>query len=217
MRNLHVGRESGVILPQVFAADGKEGLFKFEVISVTGSKAYDIDKIISRYKNEIITALYATSLVAGQEGGGSFALSESLIEIKDKLIESKLEEIRDVLNHQLIPMIFKWNGWKAEVYPQFVFGRVSQPSLDVYSKAIQRIGAVKMIARTAKNINAIADMLDLPDRLPEDTKGDTLETILGQPPDPTKAGSGQSSGLNNGTGKSTGSGGDSSTGNANNA
>lgn len=218
MRNLHVGRESGIILPQILSADGKEGLFKFEVVSVTGSKAYDIDKIISRYKNEIITALYATSLVAGQEGGGSFALSESLIEIKDKLIESKLEEIRDVLNHKLIPLIFKWNGWETSVYPKFVFEKINPTAgMDIITKGLQRVGAVKLIARTAKNINAIAEMLNLPDRISEDMKGDALETLLGQPPDPTKAAQGQSSGLNGGSGKATGSSGDSSAGNSNNA
>lgn len=217
MRNLHIGRESGIILPQMLDGNGEQ-YFKFEVVSVTGSKAYDVNAIISRYKNEIITALYATSLVAGQEGGGSFALSESLIEIKDKVIETKLEEIRDVLNHKLIPLIYKWNGWETEVYPQFVFQKVNVTAgVDIASKGLQRAGAVKLIARTPKNINAIAEMLNLPDRVDEDMSQDALEKILGTPPEETKAGQGQAQGLNSGTGKATGKSGDSSTSNSSNS
>ena len=40
---------------------------------------------------------------------------EVLIDIQNKVIEARLAEIRDVLNHKLIPLIFQWNGWDTEV------------------------------------------------------------------------------------------------------
>ena len=215
MRNVHIGKESGIILPQVLDDKGEQ-YFKFEVVSVAGSKAHNIGEIISRYKNDIITALYANSLVAGQEGGGSFALSESLIDIQNKVIEARLAEIRDVLNHKLIPLIFKWNNWETEVYPEFDFEKVGEETFDDKTKGIQRVGAVKLIPRTPKNVNAICEMLGLPDRVDEDMEQDALEKILGTPPEDTKAGAGMASGLNNGVGSSDGSSGDNSTSNSEN-
>ena len=216
MRNLHIGAESGLILPQVLDDRGEQ-YFKFEVVNASGSKAYDVSKVIESYKMEILTALYATVLTAGQGGGGSFALSESLQEMVDMIITAKLEEMRDVLNHTLIPYLWKLNGWDMTVLPTFEFTAVRKPTLDEYSKAIQRIGAVKLIARTAKNVNAIGEYLDLPDFIDEDIEQDELREILGEPAEETKSSKGMSDGLNNGTGKSNGSSGDNSSNNSDNA
>ena len=215
MRNLHIGAESGLILPQVLDDRGEQ-YFKFEVVNVSGSKSHDIGKIIESYKMEILTALYATVLTAGQGGGGSFALSESLQEMVDMIITAKLEEMRDVLNHTLIPYLWKLNGWDMSVLPTFEFTAVRKPTLDEYSKAIQRIGAVKLIARTAKNINAIGEYLDLPDFIDENIEQGKLKEILGEPAEETKAGTGLSEGMPNGTGKSNGSSGDNSSSNSEN-
>jgi len=167
MRNIHIGKESGLILPQVTDGNG-ETAFKFEVISVNGSKAYDVSEIINSYKNEIITALYANSLVAGQEGGGSFALSESLIAIQNKVIEARLSEIKDVLNHQLIPLIFEWNGWETEVYPYFDFETLTELTFDQKTKGYYQMLAAGGVILSAKNINHMQKEMGLPDRLPED-------------------------------------------------
>lgn len=215
MRNLHIGAESGLILPQVLDDRGEQ-YFKFEVVNVSGSKAYDVSKVIESYKMEILTALYATVLTAGQGGGGSFALSESLQEMVDMIITAKLEEMRDVLNHTLIPYLWKLNGWDMTVLPTFEFTSVRKPTLDEYSKAGQRFGAVKLIARTAKNINHIAEVLGLPDFIDEDMSPEELRKVLGEPAEETKAGQGMAEGMPNGTGKSNGSSGDNSSSNSEN-
>lgn len=212
MRNMHIGAESGIILPQVLDDKGEQ-YFKFEVVSVGGSKAFDVVNIIENYKMEILTALYATVLTAGQGGGGSFALSTSLQEMVDMIIEAKLEEMRDVLNHSLIPYLWRLNGWDMTVLPTFEFGDISEPTLDDYTKGIQRAGAVKLIARTARNVNAIAEKMGLPDRVAEDISQEELDIILGSPPDMSKSGQGMASGMPNGTGNSTGGSGDNSAGN----
>lgn len=215
MRNMHIGAESGLILPQVLDDKGEQ-YFKFEVVNVSGSKSYDVAAVIESYKMEILTALYATVLTAGQGGGGSFALSTSLQEMVDMIIEAKLEEMRDVFNHTFIPYLWKLNGWDMTVLPTFEFGDISEATLDDFSKAIQRIGAVKLIARTARNVNTIAERLGLVDMIPEDATQEEIDTFLGSPPDPTKASQGQSNGLNSGTGNADGSSGDGSISNSEN-
>lgn len=161
MRNLHMNEQSGLILPQVLDDQGEQ-YFKFDVISVTGQKAHDVNKIIGRYKNEIISSLMASQLVLGQEGGGSFSLAESLQGISDMAIESKLIEIQDQLNHDLIPQLFALNGWDTSVTPQFTFGDLKTPDLDVLSKFIQRVGAAGLMAKTPNTVNWIAEQANMP-------------------------------------------------------
>lgn len=208
LRNMHIGKESGILIPSDTGLDSKP-LFEFEVVSITGSKSYDIDKIIRRYQDEIRTGLYSTFLSSGSGGGGSFALSDNLKALADEIVETILEEVRDVLNHKLIPYLFELNGWETEVYPTFEFGAVTKPTLEEISKAGQRFGAVNMIARTPKNINRVAEWLDLPDMVDEDMDQEELEKLLGN--NETGAGGGMSSGMPSGEGKANKSGSETNT------
>ena len=214
MRNLHVGQESGIILPMVRDDIKGDKLFEFEIINSTGQKSYDVSKIIQDYKTEILTALYADFLILGQSGGGSFALSESKMSVVQIVIRSKLEEIRDVLNHKLVPLLFKENGWDLEVLPTFEFGQVSEVSLDEFSKAWQRISATMGIAKTVKNINYAAEKMGLPDMLSEDISEEELFNLLDG--GKSKVGAGMQTGLSSGTGDASGSSGDSSNSNSEN-
>lgn len=161
MRNLHMNEQSGLILPQVLDDQGEQ-YFKFEVISITGQKAHDVNSIISRYKNEIIASLMASQLVLGQDGGGSFSLAESLQGISDMAIESKLIEIQDQLNHDLVPQLFALNGWDVSDLPYFTFGDLKTPDLDVLSKFVQRVGAAGLMAKTPNTVNWLAEQANMP-------------------------------------------------------
>lgn len=198
LRNATLGKESGLALPSDTTMDGKP-MFDFNVVSLTGAKAYDVNKIIERYQNEIKTTLYATFLSIGQSGGGSFALSDNATKFADEVVLSKLSEIKDVLNHVLIPFIFKANGWETEIYPEFTHGDVSKPTLDELGKFIQRAGAVGWLAKTAKNVNYIGSFGGMPDMIPEDSTLEEVAEYTGS--NESKVSEGMKSGMGNGVGE----------------
>lgn len=213
MRNMHIGKESGIILPQIVDDISGEQFFKFEIINSTGQKANDVRAIIEDYKKEILTALYADFLIMGQEGGGSYALSESKLSVVELMIESKLEEIRDVLNHKLVPLLFRENGWEVDVYPTFEFGDVSDISLAEFAKAFQQVSATKGIPKVPSVINETLAKFGYTYRVPENiSKEELFELLEGGD---SGSGEGLSEGLGSGTGDGT-KGGDKSAGNANN-
>jgi hypothetical protein len=213
MRNMHIGKESCMILPQIVDDVSGEQFFKFEIINATGQKANDVRGIIEDYKKEILTALYADFLIMGQEGGGSYALSESKLSVVELMIEAKLEEIRDVFNHKLIPLLFRENGWETDVYPTFEFGDVSDISLAEWAKAFQQISAGKGIPKVPSTINETLAKMGFSYRVPEGmSKEELFELLEGGE---NGAGEGMEEGLGSGTGKGT-KGGDKSAGNANN-
>lgn len=213
MRNLHMNEQSGLILPQVLDDQGEQ-YFKFDVISVTGQKAFDTTAIIASYKNEIISSLMASQLILGQGGGGSFSLAESLQSISNMAIESKLIEIQDQLNHDLIPQLWSLNGWDTSVTPYFDFGDLVSPDLDVLSKFIQRCGAAGLLSQDASTVNWIAEQANMPTPFIDQTISvdDARKQLTGFT---SNAGEGMVEGNPSGTGKANG-GGDKSAGNGEN-
>lgn len=215
MRNLHLGEQSGIITPSLKDESGAEMIAEFSLLGINGTKSFDVSEIIKRYQKEIITSLMASQLILGQDGGGSFSLAESLQGISDMAIEAKLIEIREQLNHDLIPQLFGLNGFSTEVTPYFDFGDLVSPDLDVLSKFIQRTAAVGMLSQDPATINWIAEQANMP--IPFKDPTIDIETAREQLTGATsRSGDGMQNGMGNGIGDSSGSSGDSSTSNTEN-
>lgn len=214
MANMHVAKQSGIILPLILDENGNK-LFEFDIKSITGQKSFDTDVIIKRYNTEILLALFADFLALGSSGGGSFSLAESKVSIIEMAIEAKLNEIKSQLNHDLVKQLFELNGWPTDVMPYFDYTGVQKISLEELGKFVQRAAAVNRLPITPEVINWILEEADVPYRVDEDMETEELKKILGN--EETGAGEGMASGMSNGTGNSSGSSGDSSTSNSENS
>lgn len=193
---LHKNEQSALILPQFYDEKGKK-MFEFELKSVMGQVANDTDAIIQRYKKEIVTCLMASQLVLGQEGGGSYSLAESQSSISQMVIDARLIEIRDQLNHDLIPQLFRLNGWDATDTPYFDFGEIAEESLDEISKFVQRTAAVGLMPKTPDLINFLTDRLGVPAQIASTLTTEQLAPML------TGYTSGAGEGLAQGSGSGT--------------
>lgn len=214
MRNLHREEQEGLIIPTIFDESGNK-MFSFELAGVTGSKSYDVGGIIDRYSNEILMSFFADVLKLGQNRTGSYSLADSKTSIVATRVEAALMEIQDQFNNDIIKQLATLNGWNPVDMPKLCFGDIDETDLDTLSSALQRVKAVGLIAATPKNINYIAELIGLPDRVDEDMDQDDLNELLG--PAETSSGEGLVEGLPSGTGKATGSSGDSSTSNKENS
>lgn len=197
LRSIHNGEQSGVLLPQQWDDNGKP-LFEFEVKSVMGTNTHDINAIIQRYKKEIVSGILAPLMMSGQEGGGSFSLSESLKDITDVVISARLKEIEQVLNHDLIPQIYQVNGWDMEVLPYFTYEDFTQVTLDELSKTLQRVASVGGLVMGASQINWIHEQIGLPKAF--DDEDITIEEVKElTTPTTSRAGDGMEVGKFSGT------------------
>lgn len=193
---LHKNEQSAMILPMVRDEKGNK-LFELELVSIMGQKAHDTRLIIDGYKKEIITCLFASQLILGQDGGGSYSLAESQSSVSQMVIDTRLVEIRDQLNHDLIPQLFKLNGWDIVNTPYFDFGEISEESLDEISKYIQRTASVGLIPKTPEMVNFITDRLGVS---PQFDNADSTEKIA---PSLTGYDSGAAEGMASGSGNGT--------------
>ncbi|QDP50337.1 MAG: putative portal protein [Prokaryotic dsDNA virus sp.] len=214
MSNMHQAKQSGIILPLITDDTGNK-MFEFEIKSVTGQKSHDINAIINRYNAEILTCLFADFLSLGNGGSGSFSLAESKLSVIEMAIQSKLDEIKAQLNHDLVTQLFSLNGWDTDVMPEFTYGNVSKESLDEISKFIQRTAAVATFPRNRDTINWVMKQADIPYRVPDTMTQEELDTALGNVT--SNSGEGMVEGMSNGVGNSVGNSGDSSVSNSENS
>lgn len=218
MTEAHQAKSSGFILPMLTDAEGKR-MFDFEIKNISGSKSYDVDKIISRYSREIQVGLFADVLSLGGGSGGSYSLSESKVDIIDMAVKSKLNEIKDQLNHQLVQTLFEQNSWDTSVVPFFDYELPNQETLDNKSKAWQRIKAVGLVPVVPSVINQVLKDLGVDYQVPDDATTEELMKLL----DPagtgvqSESGNGLKQGLPSSNGMGTGGSGDSSASNSENA
>jgi hypothetical protein len=194
---IHNNEQAGIITPLMYDPETKQPYFKFSLLSVQNSGSQHIHEAIKRWDKKILTALSADALILGQDQVGSFSLAGSKTNILAVAVDARLREIQEVLNNDLIPSLFKLNGWEDEELPKFVYGDLEERDLEILSKAIQRIAAVGLVAKTSDNVNAVAEMLDLPYRVDADTTQEELNELLGK--DVSRAGDGMSKGTGNGT------------------
>lgn len=160
MALVHKGEQSGIIIPSDTDSN-KNPYFNFELKSVMGQSTYDVNQIIGRWRKEIITGLLCPQLILGQDGSGSFALASSLETLTDTVVSARLREIRDQLNHDLIPQLFALNGWDNSITPYFDFDEFKETSVDDFSKAVQRIASVGGMVLNAETVNKIHQKLGL--------------------------------------------------------
>ena len=217
MERAHQAKQSGFILPMLTDQDGNK-MFDFEIKNISGVKSYDIEKIIGRLTREIQVGLFADVLSMGGDGGGSFSLAESKESFLEMAVKSRLSEIRDQLNHQLVKTLFEQNGWSVEVLPYFDYELPDSESLDIKSKAWQRTKAVGLIPMVPAVVNQVMRDLGVDYQVPDDMTTEDLMKLL----DPlnegmqSESGGGLESGLPNSNGSGTGSSGDSSVSNSEN-
>lgn len=189
LNSLHKNEQSAVILPQIVDPDSREPFFKFELLGVQGQRTVDPNIVIERYQKEILTCLFADSLQLGQKSGGSYSLADSKTSLVAMYVESKLMEIRDQFNHQLIPLLWEANGWELDELPELTYTDLDEKDLDFFSKFIQRIGAVGYLPKTIEIINEILIQMGL-EPYPEGTSLDDLNL----PEDVTRSGDSMAAG-----------------------
>ena len=183
-----IGQQSSLLLPSDREDQTGQGgkLFDFTLMSASSSNITAITSIIERLKQEMLLCLFAGEIAEGVDSTKTSMLN--------MLVENRIKEIFTVLNNDLIPHLFRLNGWDETKTPRIRYGKLREIPFEAFAKAIQQTRATNSFPITPKNINYISEELGLPDRVPEDIEPDELKKLLGVEDDiQSKSGSGYSS------------------------
>lgn len=210
MDRAHQAKQSGFILPMLLDTEGNK-MFDFEIKNISGTKSYDVNAIINRYIREIQVALMADVLSLGGGSGGSYSLAESKVSIIDTAVKSRLNEIKDQLNHKLVKMLFQQNGWATDIMPYFDFDLPNSESLESVGKFLQQTAATGLLPLHPEVVNFVLARVGIDYRVPDDIPLDELREMMTN--FVSESGGGMESGLNGSNGSGTGANGDPNTAN----
>jgi hypothetical protein len=122
--------QEGIVWPHDVDPDTKLPYMEFGLVTSGGTRQFDTESIINRYKTEILQALLADFMQVGhEENGGAYNMHTDKTGLFRTEINALAQMIADVFNRQMIPLLFKLNNWKVKELPKIVPNNVDPPDL----------------------------------------------------------------------------------------
>jgi hypothetical protein len=194
MANVANGTQRGVIMPLMYDEAGNK-IFDFHLLEAKGQSKFDLPVIIRQLQTDVLVALSVDVITASPDMQGTFSIKDTKTNLCAMAVEHRLNEVRDVLNNDLLKQLFELNGWKTDRMPTFEYGDIADVDSEAFSKAVQRMASVGLMEVTRETLNKISEVLGIPTR-PLDEPVDK-ENLTGAE---SKAGAGMEPG---GTGEGT--------------
>lgn len=160
------GTQGPIVFPKMIDPESKQDLFSLSLLEHKSGKAYDLPGIIKLLQNNILSVLSADSISMG-ESGGSLSLQDGNTNLLALQVAYRLSEVATTLNQELVPLLWRMNGWSTERMPKFKFKDISSTSMEEFSKFFQRIAAVGGIEYTRDVMNKVREVGGF-DKLPDD-------------------------------------------------
>lgn len=161
------GKQRSIVMPQVYDEQSNK-LFEFSLMEAKGHNKFDIPAIIKALQNDILIALSADVLQQGQIDAG---INDTKTNLWSMAMEHRLNEIRDVLNGDLIAQLYALNGWNQDRLPTFEYSDISDVDSEAWSKALQRAASVGLVEIDRPILNKTREVLGV-DALPADAPVD---------------------------------------------
>lgn len=164
-------QQEGIIFPLVYDDNGNP-LYKFELLSTGGRRAFNTGEIIQRYTQQIAMTILADFILLGHENVGSFALSSDKTELFAVALGSWLDMMENTLNRVAVPRLFELNpdliSDPAQL-PKLRHGDLEKPDLSELSTYVQQLANAGMpIFPDLNTENKLREVGDLPEADPEE-------------------------------------------------
>lgn len=198
LSKLAVNEQAAIVLPST-RSDDAHGSLDWDVTTLQSSSSHvtSISDIVKRLQNEILQLMFADILRSGDEVTNVSKNKKSMLNM---LVETRVQEVLRVLNNDLIPELFRRNGWDDSKLPTLRYGELEEVDMAVFAKAMQQLKATKLIPVTPNVINRVLEIMGFTYRVPDDMTKEELDELLGvEDEDDSRSGDGLSKGSGNGT------------------
>ena len=163
VRDVKFNEQGYIILPSDTYPD-KDGsptdirLVDIELMSSNGTRAIDINPVISRYQHDIARSMLSEFLLLGTQAG-SYALSKSKTDLFLRSLESNIQAITDVLNKQLVERLWELNGLNYDLMPRIVAGDVAPHDLRELSSFLRNLNGADI--NVADHPEVVTDLMNI--------------------------------------------------------
>jgi hypothetical protein len=136
--------QEGVVMPMAYDDEGKNPLYKLELLSTGGDRQFDTNAIINRYNNMIAMSMMADFLLMGHENTGSYALSSGKMNMFSNALSAFLDVIVEEINLEAIPRLLELNGWDLKYSPVLQHGKLEANDLKAVAEYLRQLNAAGM-------------------------------------------------------------------------
>lgn len=138
VRNIRRDAQEGVIMPSAVDESGNKQ-YELELLSTGGSRQFDTNGTITRYKEEIAMSLLADFILLGHEAVGSYALSSDKTSLFATAMGTWLQTIAQTVNMGPIATLCDLNGYAKELHPTLKPGDIETLDLTVLGDYITKL------------------------------------------------------------------------------
>jgi hypothetical protein len=171
VNNVANGTQRGIVMPLMYDQDSKLPLFDFKLLEAKGNSKFDLPAIIKQLQADVLLALSVDVITVSPDMQGTFSIKDTKTNLCAMAVEHRLNEIRDVLNGDLLAQLYALNGWSQENMPTFEFGDIADVDSEAFSKLVQRVASVGLLEIDREVLNKIRDVMGVV-QLPADTPVD---------------------------------------------
>lgn len=190
------GDQAGILLPSDRDDNGSP-YFDFKLESASASNITAISNVIEKRYEQIYQCLFSDIMIVSSGTSGAV---KSKVDLLNMLVESRLNEICEQVNEDLIPDLFRRNGWDDSKTPKMKIGKLADIDMSVFAKAMQQLKATNLVPVTPDNINFISSIFNLPYRVKDDATSEEIDELLRVDSEiQSRSGDGLSKGSGNGT------------------
>lgn len=136
--------QEGILLPMAFTDDGKNPLYKLELLSTGGERQFDTNAIIGRYDERIAMSMLADFILMGHSAVGSFALSTTKTGLFSTALGAILDLVGAEINQQAVPKLVRLNGWDLEMVPTLMHGQVEASDMGKLGEFLKQLADAGM-------------------------------------------------------------------------
>lgn len=134
--NIRRDEQEGIVLPSDRDEHGHP-LYELTLLSTGGTRQFDTDKTITRYRADIVMSVLMDFLVIGHEDAGSWALNSSKTKIAATALGGWCKSISAVVNRKAIPDLLALNGMRGQC--QLIHGDIETPDLGLLGDFIDKL------------------------------------------------------------------------------
>ena len=163
VKNIRRDSQEGIVYPLMYNDKGDK-MFDLTLLTTQGSETGKIGEMIERKSREILQVCLAEFIMLGAGKTGSYAMTQSKVELFLQAIGSYLDSIEEVFNTNAIPRLFELNPqFNVEELPKIRHEDIKDVDLNNMSNYVS-----KLIAAGAMQ--------------PDDELSDYLRIAAGLPP-----------------------------------
>jgi hypothetical protein len=136
--------QEGILMPMAFDEEGKNPLYKLELLSTGGDRQFDTNAIINRYDERVAMSMLADFILMGHQAVGSYALSTTKTGLFSTALSAFLDVIVAEINLQAVPRLVLLNGWPLKVCPTVQHGKIDTTDLSKLGAFLKQLSDAGM-------------------------------------------------------------------------